>query len=51
MPICAPISRHLFLAFTQQMVVGLGRMAAKEHVAVVVNGFDFNACLAQHVEL
>ena len=38
---------HLFAASFEQMVVGLGSMAAKQHVATVMDGGDIHAGLAQ----
>ena len=40
---------HLFLRIAEQMVVRLGRVAAEEHIAVVMDGFDGDAGLAQQV--
>ena len=42
---------HLFLRVAQQVVVGLWRMSAEEHVAVVVNRLHSHARLAQQSEL
>ena len=40
---------HLRLGVAEQVIVGLGRMAAEEDVAVVVHGFNGDAGIAQQV--
>ena len=40
---------HLRSCVAKQMVVGLGRMAAKENIAVIVDGFNCYARFAQNV--
>ncbi len=40
---------HLFLRVAEQVVVRLRRVAAEEHIAVVVDGFNGDAGLAQQV--
>ena len=49
MPMCAPVSRIFSRKVSEQMVVGFGRMSAKEHVASIVNGRDLDAGVAQQL--
>ena len=47
MPMCALVSRIWLAQVFEQMIVGLGRMAAEEHVAIVVDGCHLHARVAQ----
>ncbi len=49
MPIAGADLLHLLFAVAEQVVVGLGRVAAEEDVAIVVDGFDGDAGIAQEV--
>ena len=43
MPICAPVLAHLFPQVFEQMIVGLGRVPAKKHVATIMNCGNLHA--------
>ena len=45
----APVSLIFFFAVTQQMIVRLRRMAAKEHIAIIVHATHVDAMFAQDI--